>query len=124
MVAYGAKAPVFPNGDKYTRVTLNTLESWARNDTGEFDRASRVRFAALAKANQSGHATFGKGELREILAIDGRLPTTGQVSAAIRLAKARGAIRPESKARCLVVYEHQVSQGEGSSGCPSREHGR
>jgi hypothetical protein len=71
----------------------------------------RVLFAAMGKMNALGHAELRVGELARIL---GTVTDTGEVvacrrdsvSAAIKEAKSRGLIAPESKARCLVLRHH------------------
>ncbi len=116
VTGYEGKVPVFPNGDPYIRLTLSSLQADARDSF--FPRAARVKFAAQGWANKSGHAGFSPGALAKILGKDG-VPTTPQVvSNAIRAAKARGTISPESRAHCLVVNHDQASQGFGRQGCP------
>lgn len=71
----------------------------------------RVLFAAMGKMNALGHAELRVGELARIL---GTVTATGEVQAcrrdsvstAIKEAKGRGLIAPESKARCLVLRHH------------------
>lgn len=115
MTADGARPPVFPDGSNYVRITLQSLRHKAASD--EYDRATRVEFAAAGWCNRDGHAQFRPSELACILAVAGRPASPSEVSRAIARAKDRGAIGQESQARCLVVDHLAVNQGKGQLGC-------
>lgn len=92
---------------------------------------ARVEFAMYGRAGGSdGHAPFAPGELREVLRrVDkatGTLTaaTTQGVARAIRTAKAKGAVGPESTARCLVVPGHHYRTGPSVSTCSAHGSGQ
>ncbi|MGW5396733.1 hypothetical protein [Streptomyces sp. NPDC003952] len=72
----------------------------------------RIWFLAMADANRLGHAEYGPTELPEILNT-----TPATVRKAIREAKARELIRPESKSRCVVVSTLLRKTSQNGSTC-------
>ncbi len=79
----------------------------------------RVYFAAMGRANRIGHAEFAEGELRHLLRRpDGTLRSESSISNAIREAKGKRLIHPDSGARCLVLPSHHFQKaGKGSAVC-------
>lgn len=109
----------FGKNVSYLRITLASLMERAQNPA--YSRATRVEFAALARCNKAGHAQFGRGELAQILGDERsgsyRPAASSEVTRAIKEGKVRGAILPESCARCVVVSPDMASQGRGGNGC-------
>lgn len=97
------------------QVAVDSLQRKARSE--DYDRATRVEFAAAGWTNADGHAQFPVGELAMVLAIGGRPASASATSRAVKEARDRGAIGPESVARCLVVDSESVRQGRGQEGC-------
>jgi hypothetical protein len=107
--------------DPYRRIVFAGNSPWAAFSQDEMYKLAgkassgplhiRVLFAAMGKMNALGHAELRVGELARIL---GTVTATGEVQAcrrdsvstAIKEAKGRGLIAPESKARCLVLRHH------------------
>lgn len=113
------------------------FENWGAIDQNEAQRMARdpdvspltlrLFFAALGRANRTGHAEFASEELAEILGsqtVDDvwRPVSRQQVTAVIARAKQVGLLHPESKARCLVLDSNLWRKGVGSSACST--HGR
>lgn len=94
----------------------DTFKDWAASET--FPRWLRVTFAAYAKVEANGHASFRQGELAvllgDMLPSGLRVPTVRQrVREAIDNAVGRGLLDPGSKALCLIVPPTAVAFGKG-----------
>ncbi|MFI5496939.1 hypothetical protein [Actinoplanes sp. NPDC051859] len=99
----------FAGNGQWVAVSQNEAYRWA----GEADQEAlhiRVVFAALGRMNSLGHAQFGFGELARLIGTvaEGEVKARRRdsVSAAIKAAKKRGFIAPESNARCLVLRHY------------------
>src|SRR5262249_48543445 len=81
-------------------------------------RAYQVHFAALAWANRIGHATFGPGELAQVLGIGHGRQANNALSKAIATAKGLGLVAPESGVNCLVLPSTMFQKGgQGTGSC-------
>lgn len=75
----------------------------------------RIGYAAEARVDRYGHASFRRGELREVLATydertgEVKVPSKQSVTAAISKAREVGAILPESNAECIVLDRSRVA---------------
>lgn len=81
-------------------------DSFARGECGGFDSAHRVYFAAIARLEPRGCATFDRSELRDMLGISSQATTN-----AIRNAKERGLILAESDAREVWIAADHAQRG-------------
>ncbi|GAA2509532.1 hypothetical protein GCM10023100_62140 [Actinocorallia cavernae] len=81
--------------------------------------AYRVYFAALWRANQSGHAEFRMGELARVLAgREGGLPSAQSVTNAVGRARSLDLVGRNSTVRCLTLPHHRFQKGgRGGRGC-------
>jgi hypothetical protein len=111
----------FGQGVEWGAVSQPENERHARNP--QHPLCYRLHYAALARANQLGHATVASGELSRILLKEGGvIPSAQSIANAIRLAKRRGLIDESSNARCLVLSHHQFQKGgKGPRRCQVHE---
>lgn len=97
------------DGSPWVAFSAETAQAFALGDIPGFDLAQRVYFASVARLEPRGAATFGVGELRALLGADSRV-----LGKAIRDAKARGLILPDSDAREVWVSSSHAQRPVGA----------
>lgn len=105
----------------YVRNTLASRIEFAQDP--DIPMSLRVVYAAEGEVNRDGHAQFSPGGLAFMLGHKDKasglwvpaLPST--VTKAIRKAKDKGWIDPDSRTRCIVLSATRTSQGRGGHGC-------
>ncbi|WP_149448463.1 hypothetical protein [Mycolicibacterium sp. P9-22] len=133
LASFSATNPLRPKQQEYaTAVTYQNPFSMHRQKVWleraadpKLPRWVRVSALAFARHKGNGHACFRVGEIATLLGSpdpNGNIkPVAGSVvSDAIRAAKKKEWIAPQSHARCLVVPPHAIQGGLGASStvCP------